>query len=62
MVFSRQNDLLQQEILTLNANAQVPAVPFFTADGGKPLVCASANLAGVEMPADSARILSMANR
>ena len=61
LVFSRQNDLLRQEILTLKANVQVPADPFFTADGATPLLCASANLAGVDMPTDSARILRMAN-
>jgi hypothetical protein len=61
LVFSRQEGLLKAALDTVKGNAPAPADAFFTADGAKPLVCGRARLAGIEMPADAARILTMAS-
>ena len=60
-VFSAQDDLLRQALDVLKANAPVPADPFFNADGGKPLISASARLSEIEMPAETARTLKLAS-
>ncbi len=61
LVFSHQDDLLRQALDILKANAPVAGDPFFAADGGHPLIAASAKLAEIELPADAARTLRMAS-
>jgi hypothetical protein len=61
LVFSRQEELLKSALDTLKGNAPATADAFFTGDDAKPLVCGRARLAGIEMPADAARILKMAS-
>jgi len=61
LIFSRQDDLLRSALDVVKANASVEADPFFAATNGAPLVAAKATLAGIEMPADAARILKMAS-
>lgn len=60
LVFSRQVDLLHQALDTLKANPSGTADPFFAAEGGRPLIAGSANLAGINLPGDGARLLRMA--
>ncbi|MCW1926603.1 hypothetical protein OKA05_28885 [Luteolibacter arcticus] len=60
LVFSRQKDLLKDALDVLKANAPASADPFFTAEGGKPLLAASAKLSEIDMPADAARLVRMA--
>ncbi|MCW1913648.1 hypothetical protein OJ996_08680 [Luteolibacter sp. GHJ8] len=60
LVFSRQETLLKGALDTLKGGAPGSADAFFTADGSKPLICGRARLAGIELPADAARILKMA--
>ncbi len=61
LVFSAQDDLLRQALDVLKANVQVPADPFFNADGDKPLISASARLSEIEMPRETARTLKLAS-
>jgi hypothetical protein len=60
LVFSHQADLLKDALDVLKANAPASADPFFTAEGGKPLLAASAKLSEIDMPADAARLVRMA--
>jgi hypothetical protein len=60
IVFSRQQELLHDALDVLKASAPAAADPFFTAEGGKPLLAACARLSEVEMPADAARLVRMA--
>lgn len=60
LVFSRQQELLESALDVLKANAPAAADPFFTTQGGKPLVAASARLSEIDMPADAARLVKMA--
>jgi hypothetical protein len=60
LVFSHQEDLLKDALDVLKANAPASADPFFTAEGGKPLLAASAKLSEIDMPADAARLVRMA--
>ncbi|MES2660121.1 MAG: hypothetical protein V4689_15975 [Verrucomicrobiota bacterium] len=61
LVFSRQEDALKQELDTLKANTPATADPVFTANGGKPIIAATANLAKIELPADASKILRLAS-
>jgi len=60
LVFSHQAGLLKDALDVLKANAPASADPFFTAEGGKPLLAASAKLSEIDMPADAARLVRMA--
>lgn len=60
LVFSHQEDLLKDALDVLKANAPASADPFFSAEGGKPLLAASAKLSEIDMPADAARLVRMA--
>jgi hypothetical protein len=60
LVFSHQEGLLKDALDVLKANAPASADPFFTAEGGKPLLAASAKISEIDMPADAARLLHMA--
>lgn len=61
LVFSRQQDLLKLALETLKTGSATAADPFFNADGAKPLVCASANLTGIELPPDAAHLVKLAS-
>ena len=61
VVFSRQRSMLDLALDTLKAGAPAEADPFFTRDGGRPLVAASGRLSEMEMPGDEARVLRMAD-
>ena len=50
LVFSAHDDLLRQALDVLKANTPVPADSFFSADGGEPLISASARLSEIQMP------------
>ncbi len=60
LVFSHQRDLLEQALDVLKADKPADADPFFTADGGKPLLAASAKISEIDLPGDEARIIRMA--
>jgi hypothetical protein len=60
LVFSRQAGLLHQALDTLKSGSSAEPDPFFTAEGGSPLIAGSANLAGIDLPGDEARLLRMA--
>jgi hypothetical protein len=60
LVFSRQESLLHQALDTLKAGSPADTDPFFAAEGGRPLIAGSANLAGIDLPGDEARLLRMA--
>ena len=60
LVFSRQEDLLHTALDTLKANAPATGDPIFTADGGHPVIAGCAQLAGIDLPADAARLIRMA--
>ena len=60
LVFSRQKDLLHEALDVLKANAPAKPDLFFAANGGSPLIAASARLAEIEMPGDEARLIRMA--
>ncbi|HEY1123537.1 MAG TPA: hypothetical protein VGE67_18110 [Haloferula sp.] len=60
LVFSHQESLLKDALDVLKANTPASADPFFTAEGGKPLLAASAKLSEIDMPADAARLVRMA--
>ncbi|QJE97689.1 hypothetical protein [Luteolibacter luteus] len=60
LVFSRQESLLHQALDTLKAGSSADPDPFFAAEGGKPLLAGSANLSGIDLPGDEARLLRMA--
>lgn len=62
IVFSRQEDLLRQELDTLKANttaADTSAI--LPAAGSKPLIAMGAKLSDIEMPKDAARMLQTAS-
>lgn len=59
LVFSRQAHLLQEALDVLAAKAPAGADPFLQADGGRPLISASARLAEIELPEDQARLVRM---
>jgi hypothetical protein len=61
LVFSRQEDSLKLELDVLKASTPATADPVFTANGGKPLIAATANLAKIELPADASKILRLAS-
>lgn len=60
LVFSRQESLLHQALDTLRSGSSADTDPFFAAEGGKPLIAGKANLAGIDLPGDEARLLRMA--
>jgi hypothetical protein len=60
LVFSRQRDLLHDALDVLKANAPAKPDAFFAANGGKPLIAASARLSEIDMPGDEARLVRMA--
>lgn len=60
LVFSRQKDLLHDALDVLKANAPAKPDPFFAANGGSPLIAASARLSEIELPGDEARLVRMA--
>lgn len=60
IVFSRQEDLLRQELDVLKANT-VTDNPVLPAAGSKPLIALGATLADIELPKDAARMLKTAS-
>lgn len=60
LVFSRQEELLRDALDVLKANAPAKKDSFLNADGGQPLIAASARLAEIDLPGDEARLLRMA--
>jgi hypothetical protein len=60
LVFSRQAPLLRDALDVLKANVPAAADPFFAADGGRPLIAASARLSDIDIPDDGARLVRMA--
>ena len=60
LVFSRQKELLNDALDVLKANAPVKPDPFFAANGGSPLIAASARLSEIDLPGDEARLVRMA--
>jgi len=60
LVFSHQEDLLKDALNVIKSNTPASADAFFTAEGGKPLLAASARLSEIDMPADAARLVRMA--
>jgi hypothetical protein len=60
LVFSERRELLIEALDQLKAGTTRQADPFFTAAGGRPLVCAMARLGEIDMPADASRVLRMA--
>ena len=60
LVFSRQESLLHQALDTLKAGSPAGPDPFFAAEGGRPLIAGSANLADIDLPGDEARLLRIA--
>lgn len=60
LVFSRQKELLHDALDVLKANAPAKPDPFFAANGGSPLIAASARLSEIDLPGDEARLVRMA--
>jgi len=61
IVFSRQEDVLRQELDTLKANAPATDNPILPAAGSKPLIALGAKLADIEIPKNAARMLQTAS-
>lgn len=61
IVFSRQEDLLRQELDVLKANTPATDNPALPAAGSKPLIALGATLAEIELPKDAARMLQTAS-
>lgn len=60
IVFSRQEELLRQELDVLKANTPATDNPALPAAGSKPLIALGATLAEIELPKDAARMLQTA--
>ena len=60
LVFSRQAALRRDALDAIKANSPAATDPFFEADGGRPLIAASARLSEIEIPDDGARLVRMA--
>jgi len=60
LVFSRQKALLQEALDVLQARPPAARDPFLDAEGGRPLIAASARLSEIDLPGDEARLVRMA--